>query len=201
MAEALRFNEKVSPQEENKVPVTTIFIVSIASQLAQFIPVFVVDVLSSYLLLSLGLSVSLVLFLAYVNSAVTKRYDKILRSINDLSAKDYFVKNMPFTLTFLGAVAFLALADHFIPSYIPYYAGQLEFCFYIIFLILLAFLLSPIQAKFSDRMAVKEPALTARFQNYAARIDIKRIQIYSVPWKPFRIANAFQVGPAFSYAV
>ena len=201
MAEAHRFSEMVSPQEKSKVPVTTIFITSIASQFAQFVPVFVVDVLSSNLLFSLGLGASLVLFLAYVNSAVTRRYDKIFRSINALSAKDYFIKNLPFTLTLLCAVLFLALADFFIPIYIPNYAGQLEFSFYIIFLILLAFLLSPIQAKFSDRMAVKEPALTTRFQSYAARIGIKRIQIYSVPWKPFRVANAFQVGPVFSYAV
>lgn len=147
------------------------------------------------------LGASLVLILSYLNSAVTRRYDKTFRSIDNLSTRDYFVKSFPFTLALLCAVLFLSLVDHYIPIYFPPYAGQLEFGFYVIFLILLGFLLAPIQAKFSDRMAVKEPELTRRFQNYASRIGIKHIQIYSVPWKPFRVANAFQVGPAFSYAV
>ena len=50
-------------------------------------------------------------------------------------------------------------------------------------------------------MATKELELTRRFQSYASRIRIKYIQVYSVPWKPLQIANAFQVWPAFSYSV
>ena len=189
------------PTEEKIVPVSTIFMMSVVSQFAQFIPVLVVILLAPHLLFSLILGSSLVLILSYLNSVVTRRYDKTFRSIEGLTTKNYFIRNFPFTLALLCAVAFLSVVDYYSPIFFPHYAGQLEFGFYIIFLILLGFLLPPIQAKFSDRMATKEPELTRRFQSYAGRIGIKHIQVYSVPWKPFRIANAFQVGPSFSYSV
>lgn len=51
MADANLVNDKTKPTKERKVPVSTIFITSVVSQFAQFIPVLVVILLSSYLFL------------------------------------------------------------------------------------------------------------------------------------------------------
>lgn len=143
----------------------------------------------------------LVVVLGLANSLSQKSYDRHARGIDAPDARSYFIRNAPMTIVLVISAILLILSVHFIDQYLVKYSGSLNFLAFLLILFLTTFMLSPVQSLFADRMAEIDPVLTERFGNFASQLGVRNIRIFSVPWKPYRIANAFQVGPALSYSV
>lgn len=171
------------------------------SQLSQIIPIFGVFALVNFFTISFMILMPLPFFLNYLHSIIWQRFDRKYRFIGEATTKDYFLRNLPTSIAFFPSLSILILAVHFIPIYFPRYSDPLEFIVYYAAIIMAIFLVSPIQAIFSNDLAEINAELTERFRKFATTFGIRNVQIYSVPWSKFKVANAFQMGPALSYTV
>lgn len=107
--------------------------------------------------------------------------------------KDYFVANIPiyfFSLIpgFFG-LGFLYLIPEF-GLWTIVYVDAVITCIYLVFARF------PIALRIGQRATrIQEGSLTVSFLELAKKTGIENVELYTVDWKKFKVANAFQVGP------
>lgn len=108
--------------------------------------------------------------------------------------KDYFVLNFPFYLMALVPGLALLGFKYMLPKF-----GILT-AIYADGLLLITFLFFariPVALRLGQRaVPITDESILSSFSGLATKMSISHVDLYSIDWKKFKIANAFQAGPS-----
>lgn len=140
--------------------------------------------------ISSGFVIAIVLLCVYSFSQA--RMERKYRHVS-ATQRDYFVANIP--LYFIGLAPGLAGLGflYMIPTFGLWTILYVDATISCIYLVSARF---PISLRIGQKATrIVEGSLTTSFRQLSRKMDVENVELYSVDWKRFKVANAFQVGP------
>jgi Zn-dependent protease with chaperone function len=145
-------------------------------------PIFAISL--SVLVASVGVFLS-----SYSQLRIDRRYKRVTAT-----EKDYLVLNLPFYLMALVPGLALLGFKYMLPKF-----GVLT-AVYADGLLVIGYLFSarlPAALRLGQRaVAITDESVLSSFSGLANKMGVSHVNLYSIDWKKFKIANAFQAGPS-----
>ncbi len=143
-----------------------------------------VDILLSTLIASV-----FVLLYSFFQFRIEKKYRQVTAS-----QRDYLISNLPFYVIALVP----SLATILILNGLPK-LGYLSIVYVDIAIVLIYVLVAryPFSIRLGQRATlIKDETLLSSFRELSNKMGVQNVQLYSIDWSKFKIANAFQAGPS-----
>jgi STE24 endopeptidase len=184
--------EKADPQGLEKEYLSRLTLLKLISGLLLAVPLVTELVLwqAPVIAISLGIltASALVSLLSFLQNRIDKKYKQVTASV-----KDYFVSNTP--LYFIALVPGLFVMSFY---YVSPLLGNLTILYVdslvlVIFLFLAKF---PLVLRLGQRVTpITDQSLLSSFRELANKMGVQNVDLYSVDWEKFKVANALQAGP------
>jgi STE24 endopeptidase len=138
----------------------------------------------SVLIASVGL-----FLLSFSQFRIDRRYRQVTAT-----QKDYLLQNIPFYLMALVPGLFVLGFRYVLPKFGILTAVYADGLLLAIFLFFARF---PIALRLGQRaVLITDESVLSSFSGLSNKMGVSHVDLYSIDWKKFKIANAFQVGPS-----
>ena len=138
--------------------------------------------------ISILIASTFIVLLSYSQFKIDSKYKHVTAT-----TKDYFVSNTPLYLIALIPGLVLLGYENILPKFgvlTVVYVDGLLLC------ILLFLARFPLAFRLGQRATpITDPSLLSSFSVLARKMGIPRVDLYSIDWRKFKVANAFQAGP------
>lgn len=184
----------------NRTPERSRIVLGYIYQTSQFLPYFILFFISSKPLLSFTLLIPMSVFLSFVYILASRKYDVAYRNVN-VDWKEYFTRNISVVIFQVIAISILIPIEYYSPLVFHQDSDIIGFFIFYVIILALSMALAPLRSFFSLKMKEYQPDISERFHEYATQIGIHKVEVYSIPWAKFKIANAFQMGGFYSFYI
>lgn len=138
--------------------------------------------------LAILIASAFVLLLSFFQNRIDRKYKQVTASV-----KDYFVSNIPLYFIALVPGLFVISFNYLSPSLGNLTILYVDSVILIIFLFLAKF---PLALRLGQRATpITDKSLLSSFRELANRMGVQDVDLYSIDWEKFKVANAFQAGP------